>query len=1400
MTPLFTANQEMFFVILTLVFIVALIGDFSKARFFRSIGRMPDTRNELDKATKLFMILLVVFMAWAQDKDSLRSSGNGDWLSGETLEAIESEYYYSLMEEESGITWALLTGNPPFTSNAVLTASQFQAGFACASVTDIQPSALAAPANAVTFTNWPYAVARQAVLLPPDCIPQGFTFGGRPVTNLYMAASGILSFDGPKSSPIPATNGIPDGTALNYIAVLQTPSDIVPTNGIFWYATGTNSSVFTWRDVFLGQDTNCLATVQAELYANGDFTCRYSFPSPTYSYSSIPDGVLIGAQNNPGGETVLHTNNLLAVHSAFISAFELRWKSVAGLNPAVADHDDDSLSTADELFIHRTDPRRKDSDGDGLTDPAEIASATDPRNPDTNNDGIPDGIDLTGYSLSDTNLVFKLINNIAPSVDPNLDTDNDGWADWLELRFGTNPNDFYSTPAGMDNLFSVTVTLATPPPETGVLAVGTNRVLVAGSGSWTFWRTPGEAHPVSFTSPHGVPPSFQITLNRPSAARYAIPQPVGKDGSFGKVALPLITFDPEIGRCCHEARTGAACQIYTAVVSPQIPGAYVWDVDGTWFTNAPNEVIAGHDVNWVGLRFTASGASAYREAWAWINYHCAMAGVDTNNPDRVSVNNNDDDADGTLDDADTEITVGDPDLQPLWPLGRFDGTCCQCSEHQPFATAATLATSSQKLALYTDSHKTNAFGGTIHAGESVHVEGLTPSTEPYAEKLIWQWTEGNETKSVTNALTVLSVRLFPDLDTDDDVDATDIAGLASLSSEYGWLMPVSTNVLRKLRLRTDVGLSGGAYTLSLAGEAGAFKVWADNSGTNTAPLLTCGQVITNGVGGVSFLVGDDSDLYVEAAGPGAATIIYAYTGEGGISNLSCSAELKMTAFRPDIDVDSDNDGTIEQHNQGEDRYEEYQPGMLLTVTNALAEGSGIRLPVRLSTDFMGFTGIARLEQVSSGGAVRAWTNTQPGAVSLTLPAEWDLTQNQTPPSNVWVDGVTEGGVTLKYSLVQNSVLVASDKVQITVIPPASYAPGKKDLVCIWAPLKTYDNSNTNNNLGYTDAEKLASELINQGWTNVVWFEDVTGDTDLDLGTCTPENYLAMRDAGVFCVTASHGSPGYHDAVYAPYSEAGRQLIENWCSNRVGMTSERVDPIPGDPNSPGYYYALVSSGWMQTNWKPWLDTNKAITVWSICYSGTAFGQLYSVKEGSGGRWRIGYTAPLNGFDSFYFNETYFRYMNGKQGDGLRRTAGKAWGGGYEYSNYNAKMDGNPWTTLCPAFIQGEPLYPYSLFPNPGSTASPGVGWGCVLTDTYLSDEASPSGTFEQPGASMITDVRWISAGSSGKRGLGFDYDKSSNSNIWLRIVPSKYVSDGLGGGRPLVKRADAWGSSWLDIIF
>jgi len=74
-----------------------------------------------------------------------------------------------------------------------------------------------------------------------------------------------------------------------------------------------------------------------------------------------------------------------------------------------------------------------------------------------------------------------------------------------------------------------------------------------------------------------------------------------------------------------------------------------------------------------------------------------------------------------------------------------------------------------------------------------------------------------------------------------------------------------------------------------------FRVWPDATGTN-APLLACGQTVTNGAGGVSFLAGPDTGLHVEAVSNGVATLTYAFAGDGEAWGLTCSAALKMTAW------------------------------------------------------------------------------------------------------------------------------------------------------------------------------------------------------------------------------------------------------------------------------------------------------------------------------------------------------------------------------------------------------------------------------------------------------------------------------------------------------------------------
>ncbi|MFA7054439.1 MAG: hypothetical protein WC328_15610 [Kiritimatiellia bacterium] len=101
---------------------------------------------------------------------------------------------------------------------------------------------------------------------------------------------------------------------------------------------------------------------------------------------------------------------------------------------------------------------------------------------------------------------------------------------------------------------------------------------------------------------------------------------------------------------------------------------------------------------------------------------------------------------------------------------------------------------------------------------------------------------------------------------------------------------------------------------TLSGADGAFRVWPDASGTNAAPLLVCGQTVTNGAGSVTFLGGTDTDLFVEAVSNGTATLIYSYEGTGGAAGISCSASLKMTAWSVEfVHAEGEDEGVPMSH-------------------------------------------------------------------------------------------------------------------------------------------------------------------------------------------------------------------------------------------------------------------------------------------------------------------------------------------------------------------------------------------------------------------------------------------------------------------------------------------------------
>lgn len=91
-----------------------------------------------------------------------------------------------------------------------------------------------------------------------------------------------------------------------------------------------------------------------------------------------------------------------------------------GLDPALADtdgdgipdgqedHDYDDISNADEYQQGTLLVVDVDSDGDGLSDVAELIRGTDPDNPDTDGDGETDGYEVANGSDPLFNFVFIL--------------------------------------------------------------------------------------------------------------------------------------------------------------------------------------------------------------------------------------------------------------------------------------------------------------------------------------------------------------------------------------------------------------------------------------------------------------------------------------------------------------------------------------------------------------------------------------------------------------------------------------------------------------------------------------------------------------------------------------------------------------------------------------------------------------------------------------------------------------------------------------------------------------------------------------------------------------------------------------------------------------------------------
>ena len=270
-------------------------------------------------------------------------------------------------------------------SETSLSPEQLGAGFVLTEIKTDETHDFAAPPDAVIHERWLKRGAAEDVfsLAPANW---SFPFGTNVFQKLFVASTGCIFF-----------NHSPTFSSESSLAPFCTSLGIVPEanwgkihsetqlKSRFWHRlTPSNSLLLTWQNALLARDTNTPVSIQAELFPNGDFSFRYDL----HAISNITEMPVfsIGAWNDGFGESFTNLARLVPTGT-------LVWKHLPPNATATSDDDDDGLSTADELFLYRTDPECVDTDCDGVPDGTELATRLDPLSRDTDGDGLVDGSD-----------------------------------------------------------------------------------------------------------------------------------------------------------------------------------------------------------------------------------------------------------------------------------------------------------------------------------------------------------------------------------------------------------------------------------------------------------------------------------------------------------------------------------------------------------------------------------------------------------------------------------------------------------------------------------------------------------------------------------------------------------------------------------------------------------------------------------------------------------------------------------------------------------------------------------------------------------------------------------------------------------------------------------------------
>ncbi len=200
-------------------------------------------------------------------------------------------------------------------------------------------------------------------------------------------------------------------------------------------ASGTNACI-TFQ-IVLGGDTNFPIRVNYhELVTN-----EYFYATPTLG---VVNRGRFDFRNHARCQRLVYAYRDI---SDFATPLSLGYRLGTGTDPRRADTDGDGLKDGAEFNVG-TSPWNPDCDGDGLPDGKEIDVGTDSLDADTDGDGMPDGWEVK-YGLNplrddaahhaDSDGLTNL-REYQLGTDPTKnDTDGDGLADGVEVGYGTSP-------------------------------------------------------------------------------------------------------------------------------------------------------------------------------------------------------------------------------------------------------------------------------------------------------------------------------------------------------------------------------------------------------------------------------------------------------------------------------------------------------------------------------------------------------------------------------------------------------------------------------------------------------------------------------------------------------------------------------------------------------------------------------------------------------------------------------------------------------------------------------------------------------------------------------------------------------------------------------------------------